>query len=62
MAEIDPERFSELTNALQQAVLLSQQRVALARAASEHADELDAAIRRAAVAARRLRPSNGGQA
>jgi len=61
MARIDPDTFSELTNALQQAALLSQQRAVAARTASVDADQLDAAIRRAVDAAQQLRPTGDEQ-
>lgn len=55
---IDPEQFSELTNALQQAALLARQRVVDTRAETAEADQLYEAVSRAGEAARQLR-SNG---
>lgn len=58
---IDPEIFSALTNALQQAVLLAGRRAIDARADTAEADQLYAAVSRAAEAARQLR-ATGEQA
>lgn len=55
---IDPEKFSDLTNALQQAVLLASRWAVDARAETTYADELYAAVSRAVEAARQLR-ANG---
>ena len=55
MASIDPEKFSKLTNALQQAVLLAGRRAVDARAETSEADQLYAALSRAVEAARQLR-------
>jgi len=55
---IDPEQFSELTNALQLAALMARQRVVDAHAQSAEADQLFTAVSRAVEAARQLR-SNG---
>jgi hypothetical protein len=57
---IDPEVYSELTNALQAASLLAGQRAVTARAEAAEADQLFAAVSRAVEAARQLR-SNGGE-
>jgi len=56
---IDPEQFSALTNALQQAVLLAGRRVVDARAETAEADQLYAAVSRAVEAARHLRRDEG---
>jgi capsular polysaccharide biosynthesis protein len=58
---IDPERFSELTNALQAAAVLARERVILARGDSASADQLFDAVSRAVDAARQLRTNGGGQ-
>jgi hypothetical protein len=55
MAPIDPDTFSELTNALQQAVLLAGRRAVDARAETADADQLYGAVSRAVDAARQLR-------
>lgn len=52
---IDPERFSELTNALQAALLLAVRLEPEARQRARDAGDLLAAIERAASAARQLR-------
>jgi 16S rRNA G527 N7-methylase RsmG len=60
MAIIDPqfgERFSELMNALQAALLLARERVVESRAETAAADQLHAAVSRAVEAARQLRPN-----
>lgn len=58
---IDPETFSELTNALQQAVLLARRRAVDVRSDVEAADALYHAVMRAADAANRLRPNGDGE-
>ena len=55
MMAVNPEIFSELTNSLQRAALLSEHRVRQARADEAEAMELHAAIVRAIDAVRRLR-------
>jgi len=55
---IDPEVYSELTNALQAASLLAAERATSARAETAAADQLYAAVARAVEAARQLR-ANG---
>ncbi len=55
MATIDPDKFSDLTNALQQALLLAGQRATVARAETAEADQLYNAVSRAAEVARQLR-------
>lgn len=57
---IDPEVYSELTNALQAASLLARQRVVETRAEAAEANQLFTALSRAVEAARRLR-ANGGE-
>ncbi len=52
---IDPEKFSELTNALQAAMLLARQRAVDVRTDAAAADQLYAAVARAVEAARELR-------
>ena len=56
---IDPETFSELTNALQPAVLLARRRAVDVRSDVEAADALYQAVVRA-DAANRLRPNGDG--
>lgn len=58
---IDPEVYSELTNALQAASLLAGQRVVAARAEAAEADQLFTAVSRAVEAARQLRPNGDGE-
>jgi hypothetical protein len=62
---IDPERFNQqfsiLTNSLTVAVELARQRAARAQGEAMEADELFEAVRRAAEAARALRPANGSE-
>lgn len=53
---IDPERFSELTNALQAAMLLAARLEPDARQRARDAGDLLAAIEQAASAAHGLRP------
>lgn len=52
---IDPEVYSQLTNALQRAALLARERVVQARAEAAEADQLHAAIAEAVEATRQLR-------
>jgi hypothetical protein len=52
---INPDKFSDLTNALQDAVLLAGRRAVDARAETAEADTLYAAVSRAVEAARQLR-------
>lgn len=52
---IDPDKFSELTNALQHALLLAGERATAARVAAAESDQLYNAVSRAAEAARQLR-------
>lgn len=62
MGDIDPDKFSELTNALQAALFLARERVADARANTAEADQLHRAVARAADAAGQLRQDNGQKA
>lgn len=59
---IDPEKFSELTNALQAAVLLAGRLTVDAQAETAEANQLYAAVARAVEAARQLRGAAGGAA
>lgn len=65
MATIDPEQFaqafSNLSNALQSAHLLSAQRATATRAETAESDLLHAAISRAIEAAHQLRPNGDEQ-
>ena len=56
MAPIDPEKFSELSNALQTALLLASRQVVNARQGARDAADMLAAVERAALAAKELRP------
>ena len=58
---IDPETLSELTNALQAAMLLVRQRAVDARTDMAEADQLHAAVARAVDAARQLRTNGENQ-
>jgi hypothetical protein len=61
MADIDPEQFSILTNAL--TVALNLARLRAERAAGNHREAADLfeAVERAAQAAHALRPTNGDE-
>jgi hypothetical protein len=52
---IDPDRFSDLANGLQEALLLAGERATAARVAASDGDRLYNAIARAVEAARQLR-------
>lgn len=54
---VDPEQFSELMNALQAALLLASRLEPGVRRTVRDAGELRAAVERATVAARQLRPN-----
>ena len=57
---VDPERFSDLTNALQAALLLAQRLSPALHQLQDLSDDVRAAVERAADAANRLRPSHCG--
>jgi coenzyme F420-reducing hydrogenase delta subunit len=54
---IDPDVFSNLTNALQTALLIAGERATAARVAAAEGDRLYNEIARAAEAVRQLRPN-----
>jgi len=55
---VDPERFSELTNALQVALVLASRLVPDVQQTADQASELRAAVERAATAVQHLRPES----
>jgi hypothetical protein len=55
------ELFSQLSNSLQTALFLASQRVTTARADAADADQLLAAVSRAASAVRAMRPTGGDE-
>ncbi len=58
---IDPEKYSELTNALQAALLLAAERATTVRAETAAADQLYASVSRAVEAARQLRAAGADE-